>query len=109
MEHRTLFALTLLSHLPNAYKFVKKNILITVCFWTLYVGKNGGVEFWQIAVDKANSGEYLGESDDRSLVVVSLHLQALLGKILANCASFIKFAKIFTIQYFPTYVSANTV
>ena len=73
------------------------------------MGKNGGVEFWQIAVDKANSEEYLGESDDRSLVVVSLHLQALLGKILANYASFIKFAKIFTIQYFPTHVSANTV
>ena len=89
MEHRTLFALTLLSHLPNAYKFVKKNMLITVCFWTLYMG---GVEFWQIVVDKANSEEYFGESDDRSLVVVSLYLQALLGKFLANCASFIKFA-----------------
>ena len=55
-------------------------------------GKNGGVEFWQIAVDKANSEEYFGESDDRSLVVVSPYLQALLGKFLANCASFIKFA-----------------
>ena len=52
MEHRILFALTLLSHLPNAYKFVKKNMLITVCFWTLYVGKMEGLNF---AVDKANS------------------------------------------------------
>ena len=71
------------------------------------MGKNGGVEFWQIAVDKANSEEYFGESDDRSLVVASPCLQALLGKILGT--SFIKFAKNFTIQYFPTYVSANTV
>ena len=45
MEHCTLFALTLLSHLPNAYKFVKKNMLITVCFWTLYVGKMEGLNF----------------------------------------------------------------
>ena len=76
-------------------------------------GKNGGVEFWQIAVDKANSEEYFGESDERFLVVISLYLhETLLGKILVNCASFVKFAKIFTIQYFPTYVdyvSANTV
>jgi len=63
---KDLFTLTLLSHLPNAYKFVKKNMLITVCFWTLYVGKNGRVEFWQIAVDKANSEEYFDESDDCS-------------------------------------------
>ena len=64
---------------------------IAVCFWTLYVGKNGGVEFWQIFVDEANSEEYFGESDDRSSVV-SLYLQALLRKFLANCASFIKFS-----------------
>ena len=32
----------------------------------LYVGKNGRVEFWQIAVDKANSEEYFDESDDCS-------------------------------------------
>ena len=41
-------------------------MLITVIFWTLYVGKNGRVEFWQIAVDKANSEEYFDESDDCS-------------------------------------------
>ena len=64
-------------------------MLIIVCFWTLYVGKNGGVEFWQIAVDKANIEEYFGESDDRSLIVVSLYLQALFEKILANFVSFI--------------------
>ena len=29
--------------------------LLSVIFWTLYIGKNGRVEFWQIAVDKANS------------------------------------------------------
>ena len=46
-------------------------------------GKNGGVEFWQIAV-KANSEEYFGESGDRSLVVVSPYLQALLGKFLGK-------------------------
>ena len=86
MEHHTLFALTLLSHLPNAYKFVKKNMLITVFFWTLNVGKMEGLNFGKLL---ANSEEYFGESDDRSLVVVSLYLQALLGKILANCASFI--------------------
>ena len=45
------------------------------------LGKNGGVEFWQIAVDKANSEEYFGESGDRSLIVVSPYLQALLGGI----------------------------
>ena len=44
----------------------EKNMLITVIFWTLYVGKNGRVEFWQIAVDKANSEEYFDESDDCS-------------------------------------------
>ena len=43
-----LFTLTLLSHLPNVYKFVMKNTLITVIFWTLYVGKNGGVEFGKL-------------------------------------------------------------
>ena len=69
--------------------------LDTVC------GKNGGVEFWQIAVDKANSEEYFGESDDRSLEVVSPYLQALLGKFLVNCASFIKFAKFSLSNIFP--------
>ena len=67
-------------------------MLITVCFWTLYVGKMEALNFGKLVVDKANSEEYFGESDDRSLVVVSLYLQALLGKFLANCASFIKFA-----------------
>ena len=57
----------------TAFSFTKcvpiyreKNTLITVIFWTLYVGKNGRVEFWQIAVDKANSEEYFDESDDCS-------------------------------------------
>ena len=57
----------------TAFSFTKcmqicqeKNMLITVIFWTLYVGKNGRVEFWQIAVDKANSEEYFDESDDCS-------------------------------------------
>ena len=35
----------------------------------------------KIAVDKANSEEYFGEFDDRSLAVVSLYFQGLLGKI----------------------------
>ena len=52
MEHRTLFALTLLSHLPNAYKFVKKNMLIIVCFWTLYVGKIEGLNFGKLLLIK---------------------------------------------------------
>ena len=80
---------------------------IAVCFWTLYVGKNGGVEFWQIFVDEANSEEYFGESDDRSSVV-SLYLQALLRKFLANCASFIKFS-LSNNYYFPMHISANTI
>ena len=43
-------------------------------------GKNGGVEFWQIAVDKANSEEYFGESD-RSLVVVSSIVGEIFGEL----------------------------
>ena len=27
---------------------------IAVYFWTLYVGKNGGAEFWQIVVNEKN-------------------------------------------------------
>ena len=51
-------------------KFLRKNtynslLLRRYCTW-----KNiGGVKFWQIAVDEANSEEYFGESDDRSSVV----------------------------------------
>ena len=52
MEHHTLFALTLLSHLPNAYKFVKKNMLITVFFWTLYMGKMEGLNFGKLLLIK---------------------------------------------------------
>ena len=54
-----------LFRIPNVYKFVKKKTRLLI-FWTLYVGKNGRVEFWQIAVDKANSEEYFDESDDCS-------------------------------------------
>ena len=62
-------------------------------------GKNGGVEFWQIAVDKANSEEYF---DDRSLVV---YLQALFGKLYIIH----QICKNFHYPKFPTYISANTV
>ena len=57
----------------TAFSFTKciqicqeKNTLMTVIFWTLYVGKNGRVKFWQIVFDKANSEEYFDESGDCS-------------------------------------------
>ena len=64
------------------------------------MGNIGGVKFWQIAVDEANGEEYFGESDDRSSVL-SLYLQVLVGKLLANCASLTKFAKISLSDIFP--------
>ena len=66
----------------------------------------GGVQFWQIAFNKENGEEYFGESGDRSSVV-SQHLRVLVAKFLANCASFTKFPKIFSIQYFPMHVNTN--
>ena len=57
-----------------------------------------GVKFWQIAIgaDEANGEEYFGESDNRSSAV-SRYLRVLVRKNLANCASFTKFPKFFSI------------
>ena len=65
-----------------------------------------GVQFWQIAFNKENGEEYFGESCERSSVV-SWYLRVLVGKNLANCASFTNFQKIFSIQYFPMHVDTN--
>ena len=67
-----------------------------------------GVKFWQIGADEANGEEYFGESDDRSSAV-SRYLRVLVRKNLANCASFTKFPKIFSIQYFPMHVNTNRI
>ena len=68
-----------------------------------YVGK-----FWREKIlaihftDEANGEEKFSESADRSSVI-SLYLQLLAWKNLANCTPFAKFAKIFPLQIFPTY------
>ena len=92
---------------PMRTKFLRKNTYNSVLLCRYRTRKNiEGVKFWQIGADEANGKEYFGESDDRSMVV-SRYLQVLVRKNLANCASFTKFPKIFSIQYFPMHINTN--
>ena len=85
-------------------KFLRKNTYNSLLLRRHCTQKNiGGVQFWQIAFKEENGEEYFGESGDRSSVV-SQYLRVLVGKILANCASFTKLPKNFSIQYFPMHV-----
>ena len=64
----------------------------------------GGGNFWRINGYKVFGEEKFGESVGSILKILAfINNLLLVGKILANCQLFAKFAKIFPLQNFPTY------
>ena len=79
-------------------QFASTQILYAEKYWTGTILVN--------CFKEENGEEYFGDSGDRSSVVLR-YLRVLVGKILANCASFTKLSKNFSIQYFPMHVNTN--